>query len=361
MWKLHFWLTGALTVLLLPVCHAARLHIGNLSYVPAFMIGWIAQSIIWAGARYQLGAPGSWAALRKNWKRLLLAAEIPALVIPLFAFVAHDLEIGILISAIGIIVLEFVYRRGSWKSAASVLLPWTYLAFGIQLAFLYNSAIVSVRPFNLYDPLFQRLDMLLFHISVSGISRAASMLYTPAEVIYYAIGGVMGAGLLFLCLAGDRRAAFQMSGAILLSYYFSLLVFYIWPSHGPYALAAWSFPPGMVTGAVQRATYANAAALYHRTAWSDPALGYFVAFPSVHVAQPFIAGWFLRRWKGASLLIFAYCALLVPAIVILRWHYFVDIVAGLGIAGLAIAIVSRIPHPASAEEPALEIKSVATV
>ena len=36
-------------------------------------------------------------------------------------------------------------------------------------------------------------------------------------------------------------------------------------------------------------------------------------------------------------------------------------VAVLGIAALATAIVSRIPHPASAKEPALEIKSVATV
>ena len=360
MWKLHYWLTAALTLLLIPVCSAARLHIGSLSYVPGFMIGWIAQSIIWAALLYQFGVPSAWTELRRNWKRLLVALEVPLLVIPLFAFVAHNLEIGILISTIGVIVLEFWYRHGGRKAAASVLLPWTYLAFGIQLAFLYNSAIVSARQFNLYDPFFQRLDMLLFHISVSGISRASSLLYTPAEMIYYAIGGVMGAGLLFLCLAGDRRAAFQMSGAILLSYYFSLVVFYIWPSHGPYSLAGWSFPPGMITGTIQRVSYANAAALYHHAGWSDPALGYFVAFPSVHVAQPFIAGWFLRRWKGVSLIIFGYCALLVPAILILRWHYFVDIVAGLGIAALAIAIVSCVPRTKAAKEPALEMKSVAT-
>jgi len=360
MWKLHFWLTVALTLLLVPVCHMARLRLGDFSYVPGFLIGWVAQSILWAGFLYQFGVPGAWTTMRRDWKRMLVALEIPLLVIPLFAFVAHNLTIGVMISGIGLIALEFFYRRGNWKAAASVILPWLYLAFGIQLAFLYNCAIVSARPFNLYDPLFQRLDMLLFRISVSGISHASAALYAPAELIYYAIGGVMGAALLFLCLAGDRRAAFQMSGAILLSYYFSLAVFYLWPSHGPYSLAAWRFPPGMVTGAVQHASYSSAAALYHHTGWMNPVLGYFVAFPSVHVAQPFIAGWFLRRWKRVSQIIFVYCALLVPSIVILQWHYFVDIVAGLAIAGLAIAIVSRVPARATAEQPALELKGVAT-
>jgi hypothetical protein len=35
----------------------------------------------------------------------------------------------------------------------------------------------------------------------------------------------MGAAILFLCLAGDKRAAFQMGGAILIAYYVSLAVF----------------------------------------------------------------------------------------------------------------------------------------
>ena len=341
--KLHYWLTASLALLLLPVCHATKLRFEMPSYLPDFLLGWALQSIIWAGVLYQFGMPGAFSELRGNWRRFLIAAGIPVLLVSLFGFRAAGL-----VSIVGLVILEFYYRGGNWNSVASALIPWAYLAAGIQLAFFYNSAIVSVRPFNLYDTSFLRLDAMA-GISVANISHAASAFYAPAEMVYYAIGGVMGAALLFLCLAGDRRAALQMSGAILTAYYLSLAIFYLWPSHGPYSLAPTGFPPQMITEMVQRASYANAAALYRHRTWMSPALGYFVAFPSMHVAQPFIAGWFLRRWRRVSMLVFGYCGLLVPAIVILQWHYFVDIVAGLVIAGLAILMAEGWKAPAFSE------------
>lgn len=338
--KLHYWLTAALAVLLIPVCHATKLRFEMPNYLTGFLLGWALQSIIWAGLLYQFGVRGAFSELRENWRRFLVALFIPVLLLSLFG-----LRTAGLVCIVGLVILEFYYRGGSWTSVASALIPWAYLAAGIQLAFIYNSAIVSVRPFNLYDTLFLRLDAMA-GISVVSISHAASAFYVPAEAVYYAIGGVMGAALLFLCLAGDRRAALQMSGAIVTAYYLSLGIFYLWPSHGPYSLAPTGFPPQMITEMVQRASYANAAALYHHRVWMPPALGYFIAFPSMHVAQPFIAGWFLRRWRRVSMLIFGYCGLLVPAIVVLQWHYFVDIVAGLMIAALAILMVEGWRTPA---------------
>jgi hypothetical protein len=303
------------------------------TYLPGFMVGWALQSILWAGLLYQFGVPGAFSELQENWKRLIIACLIPAILLSLFG-----VRTAGLVSTVGLVVLEFYYRGGRWGLLAGTLLPWLYLAAGIQIAFIYNSAIVSVRRFDLYDPFFLRLDAMA-GISVPRISHAAAAFYAPAEAIYYAIGGVMGAALLFLCLDGDRRAAFQMAGAIVTAYYISLLIFFVWPSHGPYALVATAFPPGMTTDAVQKASYFNASVLYHHRGWMPPALGYFVAFPSMHVVQPFIAGWFLRRWRRVSLIVFGYCGLLVPAIVILQWHYFVDIIAGLMIAALAILLV----------------------
>jgi hypothetical protein len=226
---------------------------------------------------------------------------------------------------------------------ASAFWPWIYLAFGVQMAIAYNSAIVSVRHFNLYDSFFQHMDAALFHISVANISHAAARFYGPAEIVYYSIGGVMGAALLFLCVAGDRRAAFQMAGAITTAYYISLALFLAWPSHGPYALNPTDFPHGMATDVIQRASYQSASALYHHRQWVSPALGYFVSFPSMHVSQPFIVAWFLRRWRRVSLLIYGYCVLLALAIVVLQWHYLVDIFGGLAISMLAIKMVSMSP------------------
>jgi membrane-associated phospholipid phosphatase len=84
----------------------------------------------------------------------------------------------------------------------------------------------------------------------------------------------------------------------------------------------------------------NATTLYHHSGWITPPRAYYVAFPSMHVAQPLIAAWFLRRWRAVFAIIAGYCALLVASIVILQWHYAVDIPGGLAVAALAIAVVS---------------------
>ena len=65
---------------------------------------------------------------------------------------------------------------------------------------------------------------------------------------------------------------------------------------------------------------------------------YFISFPALHITIPLIVAWFLRKWKILSMIMVAYTALLVPAILILEWHYFADILGGVAIAGLAIAI-----------------------
>jgi membrane-associated phospholipid phosphatase len=190
-----------------------------------------------------------------------------------------------------------------------------------------------------YDALLNILDThLMFGVTVAGLSSDAALLYVPAEYIYYSIGGVIGAAILFLCFAGDRRAAFQMSGAILTAYFISLGVFYIFPAQGPFIAAG--LPPHLFTAAIQRASLINATVLYHHAGWITPPRAYYVAFPSMHVAQPLIAAWFLRRWRAVSAIIFVYCALLTASIVILQWHYVVDILGGIGVAALAVYVVT---------------------
>jgi hypothetical protein len=251
------------------------------------------------------------------------------------------------IGACGVLATELYFRKVKLASAALALAPWLYLALGIQMAIVYNMAIVSVRPFNLYDSFFQRLDATIFGVSVAGISHsvasfshASPSLYLSAEIIYFAIGGVMGAALLFLCMAGDCHAAFQMAGTIVTAYYLSLMVFWAWPSHGPYLLDPVNALSGTNIFSIQQALHKDAAALYHHRDWVSPVFGYFVAFPSMHVVQPLIAGWYLRRWRRVSQLVFAYCGLLVFAIIILEWHYLVDILGGILIAVLATMLAS---------------------
>jgi membrane-associated phospholipid phosphatase len=72
----------------------------------------------------------------------------------------------------------------------------------------------------------------------------------------------------------------------------------------------------------------------------------FVSFPSLHIAVPFIAIWFLRDYKRLFwVCLTVYVCLLVPSVVLLEWHYIVDVVGGLVTAVLAIWFSSIVTGP----------------
>jgi hypothetical protein len=68
---------------------------------------------------------------------------------------------------------------------------------------------------------------------------------------------------------------------------------------------------------------------------------YFVAFPCLHIAQPLIVIWFLRRWKRIVIFLIAYDLLLIPSILLLEWHYVVDLIGGVAVASMAIWLNER--------------------
>ena len=78
----------------------------------------------------------------------------------------------------------------------------------------------------------------------------------------------------------------------------------------------------------------------------------------MHVVQPLIVIWFLRRWRRMVIALAAYDVLLVAAIIMLEWHYVIDIIAGVFVAALAIVIVEwpfrrenpQSPAPAYSED-----------
>lgn len=329
----HIWLSAIFFILLLPASYAVRLT-PQFSLTDAKLLGgWVILSIFWAALLYQVSVPGSWAAYRSSSPRLLL-------VIPLLLGMAlvYGPAQGILAAVAVFAIAEFYFRAGDWQRAAGALLPWLYLVAGIKIAAYFSAVIVSLRPCTEYDPAFARLDSFLLHGgSVVQFSNASAALYSPAEFIYYCMFGAMGTGILFLCLAGDSRAALQMSGSILTAYYLSLLLFYFFPAQGPFVTAG--LPPRLLTAQMESNSLTHATALFHHTRWLASHADYYVAFPSLHIAQPLIAAWFLRRWRVLSTLVFGYCVLLAPAILILRWHYVTDILGGLAVAVLAVIFV----------------------
>jgi len=234
------------------------------------------------------------------------------------------------------------------KSARAVLPPALYLFVGFLLVFGYNDIILSLRFFGATDPAFNAMDQWLLHgISVSSLCHWAVhhfplSFFRFLEFIYFGMFSQIGAALLLTGLYDGGRRAFQFVGTILTAYYLALALFYLWPSQGPFYLcpAHFSVFPGQLqTYALQKWSIANSQGLWRHVQVRHISTDYYIAFPCMHIAQPLVVLWFLRRWKRILAVLAAYDGLLLAAIVLLEWHYVVDIIAGVVVAGLAIAIV----------------------
>ena len=141
-----------------------------------------------------------------------------------------------------------------------------------------------------------------------------------------------------------------------MAYYISLLIYCLWPSQGPYAICPGHFArfPASSTRFYQQLTLDMANALWAHKPPGEVE-GYYISFPCMHITQPAITLWFLRPWRRLTLLLIVYDVLLAAAIILLEWHYFVDVLGGFAVAAAAIWVVNygRIRQRQPAPLPAL--------
>ncbi|HEY6372424.1 MAG TPA: phosphatase PAP2 family protein [Candidatus Sulfotelmatobacter sp.] len=247
-------------------------------------------------------------------------------------------------------LLELVNRQKSRElrhAAASAVAPAVYLFFGFLMVLAYNCAVVSMRFNFATDPALAAIDRwLLSGHSVSEFAHWSLQIFSISffkvlEFIYFGMFPQIGAALVLVALCDGRARAWQFVGTILVSYYLALALFYIWPSQGPYYLcpAHFSrFPDSLQVYNLQKTLIRDALALWRHDPISRISTDYFIALPCMHIAQPMVVIWFLRRWRRIALALAIYDALLIAAVLMLEQHYVIDIIAGFLVAGLAIAI-----------------------
>lgn len=296
---------------------------------------------------------------------LLLSIEYPKeLVFPSIRRLARRPEIIVIGLALGVLFLRLLPAGFAflfliavmslfaipWKSTAQVLFPGFYLFFGLLTAFAYNVVAVTLRFEPNYDHVLQRLDSyLLFGHSVSELSHklaAAVPAFVPEAMLfmYAAMFAQIGAALMLCSMLVDRNYAMKFVSAILLSYLITVAIFFALPTHSPYFSCVnhgtARLPQLMLQ--VQRQFVEMAEARWHG---SREPLGveYYVSFPCMHITQPLIAMWFLRRWRRMTFILAGINILLAFSIVFLEWHYLVDLLGGVAVATLAILVVDRWP------------------
>ncbi|MGD1077386.1 MAG: phosphatase PAP2 family protein [Candidatus Sulfotelmatobacter sp.] len=360
----HYWVSLLLCLALAPVLRFENLPL-KFAWITLGVAYWLllaAQSIFAVVLLCLIGLP------REQVLKPFLARyrENPFRIIPLVLFIAILVWLTSWLRALvlgidAVALLELLNRqkaKGLRHTAAAILAPAAYLFFGFLMVLAYNNVIVSVRYNFATDPALAAIDHWLLHgHSVSDLShwalQALPLLFFRAlEFIYFGMFLQIGATLIFLALYDGRTRALQFVGTILTSYYLALIIFYIWPAQGPYTLcpAHFSrFPASLQSYNIQKTLIPHALALWHHEPISRISTDYFIAFPCMHIVQPIIVLWFLRRWRRMVIALAAYDLLLITAILMLEMHYVIDILVGLPVAALAIAITGGPFHSKNAE------------
>jgi hypothetical protein len=328
-----------------------------LSHIPwgsspsEFLVRYIAvsaQSIAYGVVLSVIGMPEICFAPFKNRYHHSLARLIILILLAALFFLLYPPLAASVFLLIAICVLE-IYERGiPIRCLRQPLLPGLYLFLGLISVFGYNAIIVTERSAN-YSHVLARLDsFLLFGHGVSELAHrfaatVPSGVMTLLMFSYFALFAQIGAALLLLSFATGRNEAMRFVSTILLAYFFSITFWAVFPDFSPYFSCASHSNAGFPS-IVMEAQNGLMDLLRARQNHLPVPLGteYYVSFPCMHITQPLIALWFLRRWRRIVLFLIPIDILIVAAVVLMEWHYAIDLIGGVVVAAAAIAITEHL-------------------
>jgi len=349
----HYWISLLLLAAMVPVLRSQHLPL-KFDWVTFGVAYWIflaAQAIFVAALLSLIGLPRQqiWEPLAARYRQspFRIVAMLAYLVILAWA-TSWMKAVVLTVDTIALLELRDRQKTQGQRHAVVAFLPAAaYLFFGFLMVLAYNYAIVSARFNFATDPALAAIDRwLLRGHSVWDITHWAVQtfplsFFQALEFIYFGMFPQIGAAIILVALSDGRTRALQFVGTILTSYYLALAIFYIWPAQGPYYLCPEHFsrfPASLQAYTIQKTLIPRALALWHHEPISRISTDYFIGFPCMHIVQPLIVLWFLRRWRRMLAVLAAYDVLLVIAVLLLEQHYVIDFIVGVLVAAVAILI-----------------------
>jgi hypothetical protein len=335
----HYLVTAVLLATLLPLLKLARFPIrwDNTAIMAAYLGGSL-QSVVLAALLYAISYPTR---IWEDKAKLALTLGLAAVLFAVYGFVVASLFFTCATLLPG--------RKLDWRRiprcSIAPLMAYAYLFLGLVLSFTFVSIIIRFRFYGIYDAFFNDLDRSMLGVTVDTMARDARAL--PADTfrfldfVYYGMFAQIGAALIICLLSSGRRRAMQFVGTILTCYYLALVIFLVFPSIGPFAPDTAISTEPLDSYAAQKYMVQNAKYIWEQNPVTVIPIGYYISFPCMHIAQPVVVLWFLRKWKRMVFVLCIYDILLVAAILLLRWHYFVDILGGVAVAIAALLIVKE--------------------
>ena len=230
---------------------------------------------------------------------------------------------------------EFVHllkTKGSSSGFGTLLLallvPAGYFFCAFLLVICYNDVIATTLFTGSGDALLAKADsFLLGGHSVPQLSHYAVTHFSAAwirmlQFIYFGLFGQIGSCLVLLAAKDGLKESFRFVATIVTAYYLALLLFAVIPATGPsYGCvgheAAWG--KGSVIAQLQTTAEANLNG-FHAKGLRPATIGfdYYIALPCMHLTQPLIVLWFLRKWGRLFWMSVAYDFLLLASVVLSR-------------------------------------------
>ena len=351
----HFGITLLLLLSIAPSLRAAGLPLifDWAHFFKTFWLGLTIQSAFFACLLYVAAFPmletvgPVWARYRRQKFRLLILALLWAQLYYLFG------ATGLMfLSLVSIAILELAERTrgeagGFTRAMTSIALPGVYWFASLVLVFSLNQAVIALKPHTANDALLNRMDRwLLFGATVPDIAHRAYRAL-PLEVLsfldllYFAMFAQVGAAMILIALKLGRARAFRLVATVVTAGYISLFIYYFWPSLSPFYSCPTHFdvlPQTLRSYPIQQQLLAYVSILRERRPLGEIGAGYFIAFPCMHIAAPMIALWYLRQWRRLAGVLIALDAMLCAAIVLLEYHYVLDLIGGVAVAAMAILL-----------------------
>lgn len=352
--NLHYWIGLVLLLALVPTLRSQHLPLRFdwLTFAVAYWLFLAAQSIFVATLLAMIGMEHSQTLqpFLQRYRQAPLRIVVAVVYFGILLWATTWMKALIVtIDTLAIFELHDRRKKALSQASSAILPPAAYLFFGFLMVLAYNYAIVSVRNNFATDPALAAIDRwLLYGHSVSDLTHWAVAkfplsVFRASEFIYFGMFPQIGAAMILLSLNNGRSRALQFIGTLLTSYYIALLIFYLWPAQGPYTLCPdhfSRFPTSLNSWHIQKTLIPRAIALYHHEPIRRISTDYFIAFPCMHIVQPLIVLWFLRQWKRLVIVLAAYDVVLTAAILLLEMHYVIDIIVGVLVAVLAIALMN---------------------
>jgi membrane-associated phospholipid phosphatase len=216
----------------------------------------------------------------------------------------------------------------------TIFRDWLVLLLLIIMYMEHNTLIPQINPYDV-DDLLIGADRFLFagHDPTVLMERFTYPIFTEILQIMYASFYFLPAALCFLLYARGNKIAFHVSAsAILIGFYISYIGYYLSPAIGP----------RFTLNHLQNITLEGLFTFHFLRSTLDQVEGIVRdCYPSGHALVSVLAVLLARRhFRPFAKIAFAWTILLLISTVYLRYHYFVDIIAGIV---LAVTVYGFVP------------------